>query len=88
MSEWMRSGLTPERELSLSLARREIPRLNRQQLEGCLDSALCDLAQTRQILHDAMRRISELEIREGLGQAGAARRRGWVACLRQRLGMD
>lgn len=84
----MRPGLSPERELSLSLARREIPRLRREALEAHLDSALVDLAQTRQTLSDACRRIAELELREALGQTGDARRWQWAAALRRRLGVD
>lgn len=64
---WMKSGLSPEVDLSLNLARRAVPRLNRQDLERQLDRALVDLAQTRQILSDACRRIAELELREAVG---------------------
>ena len=84
---WMQSGLTPERELSLSLARREIPRLQREALERHLDRALVDLAQTRQTLGDACRRIAELELREALGRQGDARRWRWATALRRRLGV-
>lgn len=85
---WMKPGLSPEVDLSLTMARRAVPRLNRQDLERQLDRALVDLAQTRQTLSDACRRIAELELREALGQTGDARRWQWAAALRRRLGVD
>lgn len=78
---WMQPGLSPEHELSLSLARREIPGLQREALEAHLDRALVDLAQTRQTLSDACRRIAELELREALGPQGDAHRGQWAAAL-------
>ena len=64
---WMKPGLSPEEDLSLTMARRAVPRLNRQDLERQLDRALVDLAQTRQTLSDACRCIAELELREAVG---------------------
>jgi len=61
---WLQPGLSLGGELALESARRAVPRMHRHDLEAQLDSALVDLANTREMLNQAMRRVMELEIAE------------------------
>lgn len=72
---WMKAGLSLPEQLTLEASRRAIPRLHRHDLEARLDSALVHLAHCRAMLHQATRRVAELELREAAGPPPAAKAR-------------
>lgn len=76
---WLCPGLSLGGELALEAARRAVPRLHRNDLEAQLDSALVDLANCREMLNQAMRRVAELELREVISQPPSDRHHAWAA---------
>lgn len=59
---WLNPELSLARQLELEAARREIPRLHRQDLEARLDSALCHAITFDHLLRQALARVQELEL--------------------------
>ena len=68
MDWWLSPDLSLPRQLELEAARRQIPRLSRQDLEASLDSALVAAVTTDHLLRQALARVQELELREAVGQ--------------------
>jgi hypothetical protein len=70
---WLDPTLSLGRELELKAARRSIPKMHRHDLEARLDSALVHAVTTDHLLRQALARVSEMELRELVGQPPAER---------------
>jgi hypothetical protein len=71
----------------LTQARRAVPLMSRQDLESRLDSTLVELAGCREMLNQAMLRVTELELREIAGRPPAERHHNWATELFAGLGL-
>ena len=78
---WLDPQLSLPRELELEAARRAIPHLHRRDLEARLDSALVHAITMDNLLRQALARVSELELRELVGQPPAERHHQWARDL-------
>ena len=85
--QWLDPSMSLEQELSLRAARLAVPRLGRADLEARLDSALVHAMTTDHLLSQALARVSELELRELVGQPPAKRRHQWARDLLAGLGV-
>ena len=74
----MNPQLSLPRELELEAARRAIPRMHRHDLEARLDSALVHAVTMDHLLRQALARVSELELRELVGQPPPERHHQWA----------
>jgi len=84
---WLDPTLSLARELELETARRAIPKLHRHDLEARLDSALVHAVTMDHLLRQALARVSEMELRELVGQPPAERHHRWARELLAGLGL-
>jgi hypothetical protein len=84
---WLDPTLSLARELELEAARRAIPKLHRHDLEAQLDSALVHCVTMDNLLRQALARVSEMELRELVGQPPAERHHQWARELMAGLGL-